>query len=165
MLEPEGLDIGRAGADEDDAFLGKALRKADILAEEAIAGMHRLGARRLAGGDDGLDVEVALGGRRGAEPDGFVRQRDGAGEAVGIGIDRDRGDPHALERADHPDSDLAPVGNQDLGEHQDAPLPEATAPTNALNVPSPGRFAATLSLKGRGKDDGREIVPRPSFSP
>jgi hypothetical protein len=37
---------------------------------------------------------------------------------VGVGIDRDRLDAHALGGADHPARDFAAIGDQDLGEHQ-----------------------------------------------
>ena len=41
---------------------------------------------------------------------------------VGVGIDRDRLDPHAPRGADHPARDLPAIGDQDFLEHQLASL-------------------------------------------
>src|SRR5262249_23739232 len=43
-----------------------------------------------------------------------VGERGMHGVAVGVGIDRDRREPHALCRADDPTGDLAAVGDQKL---------------------------------------------------
>ncbi len=64
-------------------------------AEEAVAGVNGLSARRLAGGDHGIDVEVRFRGRSRPEAHGFIGELHRLGEAIGIGIDRDRGDAHA----------------------------------------------------------------------
>src|SRR5258705_8505419 len=52
------------GTDEDDAGLLQRTRKRLALGQEAIAGMHGLGARALAGIHDPVDQQVAFGGRR-----------------------------------------------------------------------------------------------------
>ena len=120
MLEAEGLDVLGRRADEGDALGLEPAGKGGVFAEEAVAGMDGLGAGGFAGGDDGIDIEVGLGGRSRAEADGLVGELHGLGEAVGIGIDGDRGDAHALERADDPHRDLAAVGDEDFGEHHSA---------------------------------------------
>ena len=74
-FRPKADRCSRAWADEGDAFGREPLGKADILREEAVAGMHGLGARRLAGGDDGIDVEIAFAGRRRAEAHGLVGEQ------------------------------------------------------------------------------------------
>jgi hypothetical protein len=42
--------------------------------------------------------------------------------AVGFGVDGDGGDAELVERADDAHGDLAPVGDEDLGEHGGAGL-------------------------------------------
>ncbi len=91
VLEAEGLQMLRLRPDETDALRRQSLGEGHILGQEAVAGMDRIGPRRLAGGDDGLDIQVAFGGRGGAEAHGLVRLQNALGEAVGVGIDRDRG--------------------------------------------------------------------------
>ncbi len=75
VLEPEGVDVFGRRADEDDALGRQPPGEAGVLGEKAVAGMDGLGAGGLAGGDDGIDVEVALGGGRGSEPHGLVGER------------------------------------------------------------------------------------------
>jgi hypothetical protein len=80
----QGLD---PGADEGDAGGVQRPGEVRVLAEESVAGVHRLGAGVLAGPDDRLDAEVALGGRGGADPDGGVGLAHVAGAGVGIAVD------------------------------------------------------------------------------
>ncbi len=92
-------------------------REALALGQEAVAGMHRLGAGRAAGVDDQLGIEIAFRRRRRAQPDALVRQEHMRRAGVGVGIDRDRRDPHPPRGADDAAGDLAPVRDQDLAEH------------------------------------------------
>ncbi len=112
------LDGADVGADEHDAGLGERLGEGRALGQEAVAGMHRLGARLLAGGDDLVDHEIGL--RRGGRPDGdrLVRHLDMQGVLVGFRIDRDRLYPHAARRLDDSAGDFAAVGDQDFLEHR-----------------------------------------------
>ena len=87
------------------------------LGEEAVAGMHGFGAGRLAGLDDLLGDEIALRGRRRADMHRLVGHLDMHRVAVGIGIDRDGGDPHLPRRLDDAAGDLAAIGDQDFLEH------------------------------------------------
>ena len=93
------------------------LGEAAVLGQKAVAGMHRLRAGCRAGRDDGVDVEIALRRGRRADPHRFVGVQHRAGKTVGIGIDRDRGDAHAAQRAADPRGDFAAVGNQNFREH------------------------------------------------
>ncbi|MDH6666760.1 UNVERIFIED_ORG: hypothetical protein M2442_002759 [Methylorubrum zatmanii] len=117
VFEAEGAQVLRARADEADALRRQPLGEADILGQEAVAGMDGLCAGRLTGGDDGLDVEIALRGRRGAETHGLVGGEYARREAVGVGVDGDRGDAHAPQCAHDAGGDLAAIGDQNLGEH------------------------------------------------
>lgn len=109
----EGFD---AGADERDAGPLQGAGEVDVLAQEAVAGVHGLRAAVAAGLDDGLDLEVALGGGRGADPDGDVGLPHVAGAGVGVGIDGHRTDAQGAQGSDHAAGDLAAVGDQDGAE-------------------------------------------------
>ena len=67
---------------------------------------------RTRGGDDRVDVEVALPRRGRADADRDVGLGDVAGAGVGVAEHRDRADAHGAQRADHPHRDLAAVGDQ-----------------------------------------------------
>ncbi len=91
--------------------------EARVLREEAVAGMDRVGAGDLAGGQDRGDVEVGVLGRRRADADALVGEAHMHGVGVGGGMDGDRRDAQFLAGAQHAERDLAPVGDQDLLEH------------------------------------------------
>jgi hypothetical protein len=110
--------LGRR-ADERDAMLAQNLGKAGILRQEAVAGMDRIGAGDLAGRDQGGDIEIALGGRRRADAHAFVGQAHVHGVLVGGGMHRHRLDAQLAAGAQHPQGDLAAIGDQDLVEHAD----------------------------------------------
>jgi hypothetical protein len=80
--------------------------------------MHGLGAGAAAGLDDPLDDEIRVGGGARADRHGLVGHLDMQRVAVGVGIDRHRGDAHAARRLDDPAGDLAAVGDQDLAEQR-----------------------------------------------
>ncbi len=117
-LVAHGGDRARMGADEGDAGIAQRLRKASVLGEEAVARMHGLGTRLLRGGDDAVDDEIRLRGLRRADSHGLVRHFDMGQVLVGLGIDRDRLDPHAFRRAHDAAGDLSPIGDEDFLEHQ-----------------------------------------------
>ncbi len=104
--------------DEDEVVLLARTHEVGVLGEEAVAGMHRLAAGRLRGGDDRGDAEVALPDRRRADSHGAVREL--YVERVGIGrrIDRDGFDPELVEGTDDADGDLAAIRNEDALEHR-----------------------------------------------
>ena len=79
--------------------------------------MHRLGAGLAAGLDDLVDQQIALGRGRRADQHGLVGHLDMQRVAVGLGIDRDRLDPHPAGSLDDPAGDLAAIGDQNSFEH------------------------------------------------
>ena len=95
-----------------------ARAKLVALGQEAVARMHRLGAGRPAGVDDQLGLEIGFRRRRRPEPDALVGQLHMRRARVGVGIDGDGRDPHPPRGADDSAGDLAPVGDQNLLEHQ-----------------------------------------------
>ena len=98
------------------AFRQRA-RKSLALGQESIAGMHGLGAGLAAGLDDLVDHQIAFGGRRRPDQNGLIGHFDVQRVAVGLGIDRDRLDPHAAGGLDDPAGDLAAIGDQNSFEH------------------------------------------------
>ena len=106
------------GPDESDAGLGERHRKGFALGEKAIARMHRFGACGFAGFDDFIDEEIALRRRGRSDQNRLIRHFDMERVAVGLGIDRDGGNPHAPGGLDDPAGDLAAIGNQDSLEHR-----------------------------------------------
>ena len=112
------FDRARVRADEDDPRVGERLRERRALGEEAVAGMHRLRARLLGGGDDLLDHEIGLGRRGRPDRDRLVGHFDVQRVLVGLRIDRDGRDPHPARGLDDPARDLAAIGDQDFLEHR-----------------------------------------------
>ena len=115
-----------------------AFAKRLALGEEAVARMHGLGAGLFAGGDDLLDDQIAFGRSRRPDMDGVIRHLDMQRVAIGVGIDRDGLDPHALRGLDDPAGNLAAIGDQNTLEH--APLAHPTP------IPAP------LALRRCGKN-------------
>ena len=109
-------------ADEDDALLLDAAREGLVLGQEAVAGMDRVGAGLLAGGDDLVHRQVGLAARRRADEHRLVGELDVERVAVGLGVHGDRGDAQPPRRLDDAAGDLAAVGDQDLLEHAIRPI-------------------------------------------
>ena len=119
------------------------------LGQEAVAGMHGFGPGRLAGLDDLLGDEIALRRRRRADMHRLVGHLDMHRVAVGVGIDRDRRDPHPPRRLDDAAGDLAAIGDQDFLEHRDVPLPR---PASRQYRPRP--------LKPDDRERAQKCTPR-----
>ena len=98
-------------------MLFEDLGEAGVLGQEAVAGMHGVGAGDLAGGEQPRDVEVAFGG--GGRPDAhaLVGQAHVHGVGVGGRVHGDGGDAELLARALDAQCNLSPVGDQDFVEH------------------------------------------------
>ena len=89
----EARDLGRR-ADELDVGGAADLGEVGVLAEQAVAGMDGVDIGDLGGGDDGGDVEVALGGARRADADGLVGKLDVQAVPVRLAVDGDGADAH-----------------------------------------------------------------------
>src|SRR5690606_36864886 len=77
------------------------------LGEEPVAGVHRVGARLLRRGHDGVDVEVA------GHLYGHVGGADVRGVGVDRGVDRDGADAERGAGAEDAQGDLAAVGDEE----------------------------------------------------
>jgi hypothetical protein len=129
-LGPHGLDGVWRRADPDDPRLAERPGEARVLGQEAVARVHGLGARLARHLEDAGHAEVALARRPRAEQVGLVGVLHEERVAVDLAVDGDRGDAHLAQGPHHADGDLAPVGHQHLGEHQDrlqAATPSAVA--------------------------------------
>ena len=82
------------------------------LGEKAVPGVHGVGAVGAGGVEQGGDVQVAVGGGRRTETRGPVGSQDVRGVGVGVGIHRHGFDAGDAAGADHPQRDLAAVGDQ-----------------------------------------------------
>jgi hypothetical protein len=71
----------------------------------------------LGGGDDAVDLEIALRARARSDTDGFVGGLNVEGVVIGLGIDGEGADPEVLAGADHPESDFAAISNEDFVKH------------------------------------------------
>jgi hypothetical protein len=111
-------DMLRLGADERDVVVFQHLGEGRILGEEAVAWMHRIRAGDLAGGDQGGDVEVGIACHGRADADALVGEANVHGVCIGGGVDRDGCDAELLGGALDAKGDFAPIGDQDLVEHQ-----------------------------------------------
>jgi hypothetical protein len=89
------------------------LSEVGILGQEAVAGMDRLRAGLLGGGDDTLADQIAFACRRGPDVHRFIGHADVQRSRVRIGVDRNRANAEPLRRTDHAAGDLAPVGDEE----------------------------------------------------
>ena len=79
--------------------------------------MDAVRARRFGRGDQRIDAQIALGGRRRADPVRLVGEPHMQRLRVCVGIDRDRAQAEPLGGADDAAGDFAAIGDQDGCEH------------------------------------------------
>ena len=113
-LVAEVLDRLRGRADPHQAGVDHRLREVAVLGEEAVAGVHRVGAGLLRDRDDLADVEVGVARCRAVERVRLVGEPHEERVPVRLGVDGDTADAGVPAGADHPDGDLPAVGDQDL---------------------------------------------------
>ena len=150
------LHRGRGRANERDAVGVARLGEGGVLGQEAVAGVHRVGARVLRGLDDAVDDEVGLGRRAGTDADGGVGLADVERVAVGLGEDGDGLDAEFAARALHAQRDLATVRQQHALGHRRASTTQLV-----------GLARASLSRRARGgkmRGATRARVPGPATS-
>ena len=94
--------------------VGDGAGEVGVLGEEAVAGVHAVGAGRLDRVEDRLGVEVALGRGLAAERVRLVGVAHVRGVAVELGVHGDGRDAELATRAHDADRDLAAVRDQDL---------------------------------------------------
>jgi hypothetical protein len=110
-----GDGLGR-WADEGKAGLAAGAGEVGVLGQEAVAGMHGIGAECLGCRDDRVDVEIARLDIRGPNARRDIGLTHMPRVHVGFGIDGGCAVAHGLGGAHDPASDLAAVGHQDGAE-------------------------------------------------
>ena len=104
------------GPDPDEAGVDDGLGEGGVLGEEAVAGVHGVGAGAARDVEQLGLVEVAVPGGGAAEGVGLVGDLDVQGITVGVGIDGDRGDRAVGARPGDADRDLPTIGDEDLAD-------------------------------------------------
>ena len=104
-------------ADEGDAGIGTGLGEGLVLAEETVAGVHRLRATSAGCGQDHVGAQIAVARRRAADVHRLIAGQHMLGLGIGIGIHRHGADAHSARGGGDAAGDLATVGDQDFGEH------------------------------------------------
>jgi hypothetical protein len=86
-----------------------------------------------------VDDEVALGGGSGTDGHRLVGGQDVERFAIDVGEDRDGGDAQLAAGPDHPDGDLAAIGDEDLSERgaHDPRIIAGVAPAGQRPNPRP----------------------------
>jgi hypothetical protein len=87
-----------------------------ILAEQAVARVHRIRSRRFERENERFDAEVALAGGRRSNQNGLVGERDVLGRPIGLRVHGDRAKPQALGRAQHTAGDFPAIRDEQLFE-------------------------------------------------
>ena len=115
----------RLRADEDQAAFRAGLGEFRAFGQQAVAGMHRVGAGLARHPDDLLDREIALDRshllvemRAAADLIAFVGLEAMQRVLVLLRPDRDGLQPQLVRRAKHADGDLGSIGDEDLGDRQ-----------------------------------------------
>ena len=90
------------------------LREIGVLREESVAGVDGVGAGLLGGVEQLAEVEVGLRGGLAAEREGLVGEPHVWRVGVGFGVHGHAGKPGVLGGPDHPDGDLATIGDEHL---------------------------------------------------
>ncbi len=88
-----------------------------IFRQEAVTGMHGVSAGDLAGGNDLMDVQIAVTRRRRADADAFVCQAHMHRIGIGGRMNRNRRNSELLAGAQDAKCDFTAVGYEDLGNH------------------------------------------------
>ena len=120
-LVPHRLNRGARRADKHHARLFQSGSKVHVFRQEPIARMHRLRAGLGDGVHDLVDHDIRLVRRGRADMHRLIGHRHMQRVAVGVGIDRNRLDPHFAGRLDNAAGNFAPVGDQDFLEHRSLP--------------------------------------------
>src|SRR3569623_200293 len=124
-LVAHGADMLGLGADKSEIVLGENFRKARILRQKAVAGMHGVRAGDLAGREQGRNIEIAvLGGRR-SDAAALVGKADVHREGVGRGMHGHGSNAEFFAGTQYAQSNLAAESNQNLVEHRASLVPSS----------------------------------------
>ena len=141
VLEAEGLDLLRRGAEESDAVRLACARERHVFRQETVTGMHGLRTGGPARRQDRIGIQIALRGGGRPHAYGLVGMAHVRGAAIRFGIHGHALHAHFLQRADHPPGDLAAVGHQNLVEHRHLSCPPSCQIATICRTPSVGRVS------------------------
>ena len=116
-LAAHGADGAGGRADEGEAGGGAGFGEIGIFRQEAVAGMHCLGAAAAGDVDQAIYAQVAFARCGGADAPGFIGEGHMQRVGIGIGINRDGGNAHATGGADDAAGDFAAIGDQQFAKH------------------------------------------------
>ena len=142
-------DVLGTRADEGQAVRLDDLGELGVLAEEAVARVHRLRPGDLGRGDDRGHVQIALGRRRRADAHALVGHAHPHARGVRLRVHGHGGHAHLAAGADHAQRDLAAVGDEDLVEHGCQSMTASGSP-NSIGWPSAMRICLTTPARGAG---------------
>ncbi len=143
-LVAEQRQLFHRGADEGETGLAAGLREVGALAQESVAGMDRVAAALARDRDDVHGVEVSS--RAGsAQCHRVVGEPDMRRLRVVGRVHRDAGRAEVAHGAHQTESDLAPVGYQDLAEHQ-----AGSFSNRRSTLPAPVAGSASMKRTSRG---------------
>ncbi len=107
----------RRRADELDIRGAADLGEVGVLAEQAVAGMNGVDVGDFGGGDDGGNVEIAVGRARRADADGLIGKTNVQRVAVGLAVDGNRAHAEFTAGIEDAKCDFATIGDQNLTKH------------------------------------------------
>src|SRR4051794_28413059 len=93
---------------------------------------------------DAIDSQIAIGARRRADADGFIRELHMERVAVRLGVNRERANPQLLAGADHAQGDFAAICDEDFLEHQVLREPDTTSALAGRYLPDAEKHLAEL---------------------
>ncbi|CCW19023.1 hypothetical protein EBBID32_33820 [Sphingobium indicum BiD32] len=125
IFQAHGGDGGWIGTDPDEACVDDRLGEFRVFGQEAIAGVDRLRAGLLGGGDDAVTQQIGFAHWRRADMDGFVGGTDMERSCIGVRIDSDGADAHRACGADDTAGDFAAIGDEEGFKHRDLPIRHA----------------------------------------
>ena len=105
-LAAQRADGGWRGADPGQARIDHGLGEVSVLAEEAIAGVHGICAGGSGGGQQLVGAQVGVGAGRATQRHGLGGFAHMQGVGIGVGVNRDRFDAHAVGGVDDAACDL-----------------------------------------------------------
>ena len=111
-LIADGLHRRGGRPDENEPRLFDRARERRTLRQKSVAGMNRVGASLDGGAQNRIDIEVALGRRRRTNQPRLVGLRDMRRGSIRVGVDRHRLEAEQARAANHAQSDLASIRDQ-----------------------------------------------------
>src|ERR1035441_7129128 len=117
VLQRKGFDVFYTRADECDAAAHTLPRKLHVLTQKSVSRMDGLRACRFRGGQNMIDGQITLAGRRGTHQYCFISIEHVTRFTVRFGIHGDRTYLHGLQRAQNAAGDRPAIRHQDPTEH------------------------------------------------